>query len=154
MPIWWVVCNFSYIYSLWILWRGMWLLHALVFHMAKPELCFITSFYWTVMEDLLNAASVFWKAWENIREAFRIIRQISSSDLWETSTQHLIFEETKKKVNSCLTLCSQGRKWIVHTHWWSWKNVFLICRRISGNKTADEFICWLKTPTTLIVGIF
>ena len=36
MPTWWVVCNLSHVYSLWILWKGVWLLHALVFHMPKP----------------------------------------------------------------------------------------------------------------------
>ena len=31
-----VACNFSHVYSLWISWRGMRLLHVLVFHMSKP----------------------------------------------------------------------------------------------------------------------
>ena len=31
-----MACNFSHVYSLWILWQGMWLLHALIFHMTKP----------------------------------------------------------------------------------------------------------------------
>ena len=34
-PTSWVVCNLSHIYSHWILWRGMRLLHTLVFHMPK-----------------------------------------------------------------------------------------------------------------------
>ena len=36
-PTCWVVYDFSHICNLWILWRGLWLLHALVFHMPKPE---------------------------------------------------------------------------------------------------------------------
>ena len=36
MPTWWVACNFLHVYSLRISWRGVWLLHALIFHMPKP----------------------------------------------------------------------------------------------------------------------
>ena len=37
MPTWWMACDFSHVYSLWILWQGMRLSHALVFHMPKPR---------------------------------------------------------------------------------------------------------------------
>ena len=42
---WWVACNFSHVYSLWISWRGMRLLHTLIFHMLKPawSIFFLTS---------------------------------------------------------------------------------------------------------------
>ena len=35
MPTWWVACEFSHVYSLWISWQGMRLSYALVFHMLK-----------------------------------------------------------------------------------------------------------------------
>ena len=38
MPTCWVVCDFSHVYSLWILWQGVQQSHALVFHMPKPVL--------------------------------------------------------------------------------------------------------------------
>ena len=41
MPTWWVACNFSHIYSLWISWRGMRLSHPSVFHMSKPVWCMV-----------------------------------------------------------------------------------------------------------------
>ena len=40
MPTWWVACDFSHVCSLWILWRGVWLSHALVFHIPKPAFYF------------------------------------------------------------------------------------------------------------------
>ena len=36
-PTWWVACDFSHVYSLWIPRRGVRLSHGLVFHMSKPE---------------------------------------------------------------------------------------------------------------------
>ena len=51
MPTWWVVCYFSHVYSLWILWWGVWLLHALVLHMLKPEWLWILLWWqrrWTL----------------------------------------------------------------------------------------------------------
>ena len=44
-----------------------------------------------LLKLISKAASVLWKAGENIRETFGIFRQISSSSLLETSTRRLIF---------------------------------------------------------------
>ena len=37
-PTWWMACDFSHVYSLWISWQGVRLSHALVFHMPKPQI--------------------------------------------------------------------------------------------------------------------
>ena len=41
-PTWWVACEFSHVYSLWISRQGVRLSHALVFHIPKPALVFKT----------------------------------------------------------------------------------------------------------------
>ena len=59
---------------------------------GTEELYFIIICWTSIfVEHLLKAASVFWKAGENSRKIFRIIRQIQSFSLLETSTGHLIF---------------------------------------------------------------
>ena len=66
---------------------------------------------------------MFRKTGEIIRETSEIIRQIPSSRLYETSTGRLIIFKQKinKKVSSCLSHRSQGKKLIANTHWCSQK---------------------------------
>ena len=79
---------------------------------GAEELCFITSFCWTTnfVEHLLKATSVFWKAGENIRKISRIIRQILSYSLYETSTRRLILWRNKKQKDKFLFDTLQSRK--------------------------------------------
>ena len=44
MPTLWVACDLSHVCSLWILWQGMQLSHAFVFHMPKPALLYTSTF--------------------------------------------------------------------------------------------------------------
>ena len=89
------------------------------------ELYFITSFCWTTtfMEHLLKVAFMFQKSEGNSRETSRIIRQVPSSSLKETSTGRLIFWRNKETKRLILVwqIAVKEKKWIANAHWWSWK---------------------------------
>ena len=77
---------------------------------SAEKLCFIT-FCWTpILVDHPMKASVSWKAGENIRETFGIIGQVSSFNLKESSTLHLIFWNNKETKGKFLFDTLQSRK--------------------------------------------
>ena len=83
-PTWWVACDFSHVYSLWISWRGMRLSHTLVFHMPKPGRQF--TFYHSVPS---NSWYSFYRPWKDERLSWPWSHPMvlkTEPQNWESST--------------------------------------------------------------------
>ena len=96
---WWVACNFSHVYSLWISWRGMRLLHTLIFHMLKPAW---SIFFWQALLFLSVTIDTSQKcigfyifmmkhSLSHQKKQERSIHPKTASILWNTKTTRFFF---------------------------------------------------------------
>ena len=106
MPTWWVSCNFSHIYSLWISWWGVPLSHACF---SYAEACVLPP------PDLTKILKSYHK-----RNEKKIPRKIGVTDTKEDKLCSLIgqnsktiFSKFKQKISSWNYACRWTSKWIL-----------------------------------------